>query len=89
MINKVEPERVDSPHDVELVAADAEPPVSVPRGGVINKVADLALHPGRYLVSVARTALEGLGDEPKSAVQPSSTVARRRSASGPDLAHWG
>lgn len=39
MINKVEPERVDSPHDVELVAADAEPPVSVPRGGVINKVA--------------------------------------------------
>ena len=39
MINKVEPERVDSPHDVELEAAEAEPPASVPRGGVINRVA--------------------------------------------------
>ena len=59
------------------------------RSCVERPLADLALPPGRYLVSVARTALEGLGDEPKSAVQPSSTVARRRSASGPDLAHWG
>lgn len=89
MIKKVEPERVGSPHDVELEGAEAEPPASVPRGGVINWVADLALLPGRYLVSVVRTALEGLGDEPKPAVQPSGTVAGRGSASGPDPAHGG
>jgi hypothetical protein len=39
-------------------------------GGVINWVADTALLPARYFVSVARAALEGLGDElmpPRSA----------------------
>ena len=59
------------------------------RSGVERPLADLALLPGRYLVSVARTALEGLGDEPKSAVQPRRTVASRRSASGPDPARGG
>jgi hypothetical protein len=43
----------------------------------------------RHMVSVARTALEGRGDQPHPAVQPSSTVAVRRSASGPDPARWG
>ena len=62
---------------------------AAPGGGVINRVADLALLPGRYLLSVARIALEWLGDEPKPAVQPSSTVACRRSASGPDPARGG
>lgn len=62
---------------------------AAPGGGVINRVADLALLPGRYLLSVARTALEGLGDEPEPAVQPRRTVACRRSASGPDPARGG
>src|SRR5919106_2262859 len=36
---------------------------AVPGGGVINWVADTALLPARFFVSVARAALEGLGDE--------------------------
>lgn len=52
-------------------------------GGVINRVADIALLPGRYLASVARTALEGLGDELKPSDQPSSTQARLRKTPSP------
>ena len=57
---------------------------AVPGGGVINRAADMALLPGRYLVSVARTSLEGLSDELKPSVQSSSMRARRRKASGLD-----
>jgi hypothetical protein len=44
---------------------------AVPGGGVINWMADMALVPGRYFVSVARTALGGLGDELNPPGQPS------------------
>ena len=59
---------------------------AIPGGGVINRVADVALLPGRYLVGVARTALEGLSDEVKSPDQPSSIQSRPRKVSGPKWA---
>lgn len=57
---------------------------AVPGGGVINRAADMALLSGRYLVSVARTSLEGLGDELKPSVRSSTMRAGRRKASGLD-----
>jgi hypothetical protein len=57
---------------------------AVPGGGVINRVADSALRPGRHLVSLARTALEGPGDELSPPDQLSSMRARRRKATSPD-----
>jgi hypothetical protein len=55
---------------------------AIPGGGVINRVADIALLPGRYLAGVARTAVEGLSDEVKLPDQPSSTQSRPRKVSG-------
>ena len=55
-----------------------------PAGGVISWVADTALLPARYFVSVARAALEGPGDEltpPGQLRQPGSS---RRNISGAD-----
>jgi len=49
---------------------------AVPGGGVINWVADTALLPARYFVSVARAALEGLGDE----LMPPSQLRQHRSS---------
>ena len=62
---------------------------AVPGGGAINRVADMALLPGRYLVSAARTALEGLGEELQPPDQPRSTRARRRDVSDLDRARRG
>ena len=54
MIKKVEPERVGSPHDVELEGADAKPPAAVPRGGEVDGN-DLRPQPVSELISVVRT----------------------------------
>ena len=56
---------------------------ALPGGGAINRVADMALLPGRYLVGVARTALEGLSDEVEPPDQPGSTQSEPRKVSGP------
>jgi hypothetical protein len=57
---------------------------ALPGGGVINWVADTALLPARYFVSVARTALEGLGDELMPPGQPRQHGASRRNISSTD-----
>ena len=54
---------------------------ALPEGGVINLVADAALLPARYFVSVARAALEGLGDELMPPGQPRQHGGVRRSIS--------
>jgi len=46
---------------IDAITDDLED--AVPGGGVINWVADTALLPARYFLSVARAAVEGLGDE--------------------------
>jgi hypothetical protein len=57
---------------------------AVPGGGVINWVADTALLPARYLVSVARAAIEGLGGELMPPSQLSQHRASDRNISGTD-----
>jgi hypothetical protein len=57
---------------------------AIPRGGVINWVADTALLPARFFVSVARAALEGLGDELMSPGQLRQQASSRRSISRTD-----
>ena len=47
--------------EIDEITDDLEE--AIPGGGVINWVADTALLPARFFVSVARAALEGLGDE--------------------------
>jgi hypothetical protein len=57
---------------------------AVPGGGVINWVADSALLPARYFVSVARAALDGLGGELMPPDQLRPHRASRRNISGTD-----
>jgi hypothetical protein len=57
---------------------------AVPGGGVINWVADTALLPARFFVSVARAALDGLGDELMPPSQLRQHWASDRKISGTD-----
>src|ERR671910_1618662 len=57
---------------------------AIPGGGVINRVADTALLPARYFVSVARAALERLGDELMPPGQRRQHGSSRRNISGTD-----
>jgi hypothetical protein len=59
---------------------------ALPGGGVINRVADTALFPARFFVSVARAALEGLGDEMRVPRRPKSSYSQEREE-GHDHAH--
>ena len=62
---------------------------AIPGGGVINRVADTALLPARYFVSVARAALERLGDELMPPSQQPRQRSSRRNISGTDRATAG
>src|SRR5918994_5861190 len=57
---------------------------AIPGGGVINWVADTALLPARFFASVARAALEGLGDELMPPGQRLQHGSSRRNISGTD-----
>ena len=57
---------------------------AIPGGGVINWVADTALLPARLFASVARAALEGLGDELMPPGQRRPQGSSRLNISGTD-----
>ena len=67
---------------IDEITDDLE--AAIPGGGVINWVADTALLPARFFVSVARAALEGLGDELRSPGQLRQQGSGRRNISGTD-----
>jgi hypothetical protein len=73
--------------EIDEITDDLEE--AIPGGGVINWVADTALLPARFFASVARAALEGLGDDLMLPSQQPRQRSSRRNISGTDRASAG